>query len=73
MARQIPSGYYEDADGALQRDRRNSDRRRTPRGQGEVERRGSVRRAADRDFIEREHHSMIEEALSEFAEEHKIF
>jgi hypothetical protein len=67
-------GYYEDADGALQRDRRKADRRHAPRGQqGDAERRGSARRAADRDFIEREHHSMIEEALTEFAEEHKIF
>jgi len=73
MARQVPLGYYEDADGALQRDRRRSDRRHAPRGQGDTERRGSVRRAADRDFVEREHHSMIEEALTEFAEEHKIF
>ncbi len=73
MARQVPLGYYEDADGALQRDRRKTDRRNAPRKQGDIERRGSVRRAADRDFVEREHHSMIEEALSEFAEEHKIF
>jgi hypothetical protein len=73
MSGQIPSGFYRDADGVLKRDRRQVERRRGPRNDADPERRGFSRRAADREFIEREHHSMIEEALSEFAAEHEMF
>jgi hypothetical protein len=73
MSGQVPAGYYRDAEGALKHDRRKVDRRRGPRADADGERRGFSRRAADREFIEREHHSMIEEALTEFAAEHEMF
>ena len=73
MSGQVPAGFYRDADGEFKRDRRKVERRRGPRTDGDAERRGFSRRAADREFIEREHHSLIEEALSEFAAEHELF
>ncbi len=73
MSGQVPAGYYRDAEGSLKHDRRKVDRRRGPRADADAERRGFSRRAADREFIEREHHSMIEEALTEFAAEHEMF
>jgi len=73
MSGQVPEGFYRDAEGKFKQDRRKVERRRGPRADGEFERRGVSRRAADREFTEREHHSMIEEALSEFAAEHELF
>ena len=73
MSGQLPEGSYRDIVGAIKSDRRKADRRRAPRADADSERRGFSRRAADRDIVEREHHSMIEEALSEFAAEHELF
>ncbi len=73
MSGHVPAGFFEDAEGELKRDRRKVERRRGPRADGDAERRGFSRRAQDRGFVEREHHSMIEEALTEFAAEHEFF
>ena len=73
MSGHVPSGYYRSAEGAVMRDRRVADRRGSPRNDAEADRRGFSRRAADRAIVEREHHSMIEEALAEFAAEHEMF
>ncbi len=73
MSGQVPSGFYRSIEGALMRDRRVGDRRHIPRGDADSDRRGFSRRAADREIVEREHHSMIEEALAEFAAEHEMF
>lgn len=75
MSDHAPAGYYRDRDGNLKRDRRyRTDRRSTTsRAGGDGDRRHKPRRAADRDFVEREHHAMIEEALAEFADEHEAF
>jgi len=73
MSGQVPEGFYRDGEGGLKHDRRKTERRRGSRAEADSERRGFSRRAADRDFVEREHHSMIEEALSEFAAEHELF
>ena len=72
MSRQIPRGFYVDAEGALRRERRRSSERRGPEGSypGE-DRRNRQRRKSDLGNIEREHHEMIEEALEEFAAEHE--
>lgn len=73
MSGQVPEGFYRDAEGTIKHERRKVERRRGPRADADTERRGISRRAADRDFVEREHHSMIEEALTEFAAEHEMF
>jgi hypothetical protein len=73
MSGHVPSGFYLSAEGTLMRDRRLVERRHSPRGDAEADRRGFSRRAADREIVEREHHSMIEEALAEFAAEHEMF
>jgi hypothetical protein len=75
MSDQNPAGYYRDKDGNLKRDRRKRADRRgaNARAGADGDRRHQPRRAVDRDFVEREHHAMIEEALAEFAEEHEAF
>jgi len=74
MSEQVPSGYYRDTEGNLKQERRHrDDRRQTARTGGDGDRRHHPRRAADREFVDREHHAMIEEALAEFAEEHESF
>jgi hypothetical protein len=75
MSERVPTGYYRDSEGNLKQERRHrEDRRKTgARKNGEGERRHHPRRAADREFVEREHHAMIEEALAEFADEHEYF
>jgi hypothetical protein len=75
MSDDTPAGYYRDRDGNLKRDRRQRADRRGPnaRAGGDGDRRFQPRRAADREFVEREHHAMIEEALAEFADEHEAY
>jgi len=75
MAQRVPTGYYRDSKGELKRDRRQQADRRAVgrRDSGDGDRRLQPRRAADREFVEREHHDMIEEALAEFASEHEHF
>lgn len=72
VSNRVPRGYYVDPSGALKRERRGSSERRNPGAvhAGE-ERRNKMRRQSDRLDLEREHHEMIEDALSEFAAEHK--
>jgi len=69
----IRPGYYLDAAGVWQTDRRSGRDRREgkPAGPWENERRCMFRRQVDRERYEREHKQMIEEALTEFAEEHE--
>jgi len=72
MPGRVPSGYYRDDEGFLRRERRKGgDRRGTGKGWSEPERRGGDRRKANREQIEREFDDMIEDALAEFAAEHK--
>ena len=75
MSDHTPAGYYRDTDGSLKRDRRQRVDRRgsSARATADGDRRHHPRRAADREFVEREHHAMIKEALAEFAEEHETF
>ena len=75
MSEQVPSGFYRDGEGTLKRERRHrTDRRKSdPRNSADGDRRFQPRRSADREFIEREHHAMIEEALAQFAEEHESY
>ena len=72
MSNRIPRGYYVDPTGALKRERRGSSERRNPADayRGE-ERRNKMRRQSDLPDLEREHEEMIEDALSEFAAEHR--
>ena len=74
MSEHVPTGYYRDGEGQLKRERRHhDDRRAVARNTADGDRRHHPRRAADREFVEREHHAMIEEALAQFAEEHESF
>lgn len=70
---QSRAGYYRDADGHWQVDRRSGTDRRAgqPAGAWSHERRCLFRRQADRELYEKDHKQMIEEALSDFAEEHE--
>jgi hypothetical protein len=62
-------GFYRDEEGNWRKDRRKGgERRRTDAQASHPERRNFRRRKADRDFIEREHHEMIEEAIEELAD-----
>jgi len=68
---EVPKGFYLDADGNLQEDRRKTpDRRRHPRGMRQHDLRKFYRRKADRELLEKDHKPMIEEALEDFVEEH---
>jgi hypothetical protein len=67
---EIRPGFYRDANGEWQRDRRvNPDRRKAHTPFPHHDRRLAGRRKADREFMEREHREMIEDALEEFAHE----
>ena len=68
MSNEIPTGYYRDASGELQRDRRRTscDRRKSHGSAKDGERRDNLRRKTDREIQEREHHDMIADALEEF-------
>lgn len=74
MTEEIREGYYKDKYGRWQKDRRQGkDRRASLGGDGCAaghERRGMYRRKADRELLEKDHQTMIREALEEFAEEH---
>ncbi len=66
-------GFYRDAAGIWQVDRRSGTDRRDgqPAGAWAHERRCQFRRQADRELYEKDHKRMIEEALTDFAEEHQ--
>lgn len=64
-------GYYRDANGVWQKDRRvTPDRRRLHHAFPHHDRRLMGRRKADLEFVERDHREMIEDALEQFAAEH---
>ena len=64
-------GYYKDIKGEWQPERRVGKERRAGNWWEENDpRRKLIRRLADRDFIERDHRTQIEEALEDFAAEH---
>ncbi len=69
---EIREGYYKDRYGRWQKDRRSGRDRRSI-GESyplEHERRKMFRRKVDRELLERDHRTMIEDALDDFAEEH---
>lgn len=73
MDNEIRPGYYMDANGEWQKDRRvTPDRRRLFQVFPHHDRRLLGRRKADHEFIERDHREMIVDALEEFAAEHQI-
>jgi len=70
MAEHRP-GYYQDAHGNWQADRRSTESRRSPNAfPYDHEQRSQFRRKADRELYEKDHKLMIKEALEDFAEEH---
>lgn len=72
MSHEHQAGYYLDANGEWQKDRRvNPDRRVAHIPFPHHDRRTMGRRKADREFIERDHREMIQDALEEFAAEHE--
>jgi len=71
MSDEIREGYYKDKYGRWQPDRRaGKDRRSGKKFPLEHERRTLFRRKADRELYEKDHRSMIDEALEDFADEH---
>ena len=69
----IGDGYYKDKYGRWNRDRRSGSDRRNAIGRAfslAHERRKLFRRKADRELLEKDHRTHIEEALEDFAEEH---
>lgn len=72
MVDETRPGYYLDANGEWQKDRRvTPDRRRNSLTFPHHDRRLMGRRKADRDFVEKDHREMIVDALEEFAAEHQ--
>ena len=72
MVEEHRPGYYLDSDGVWQRDRRvTPDRRKAHMTFPHHDRRTMGRRKADREYIEREHKHMIEDALEDFVVEHE--
>lgn len=65
-------GFYKDASGAWQKERRIATReRRGKRPSGdEKDKRNFFRRRADRELYEKDHKEMVKEALEDFAEDH---
>lgn len=72
MSNSVPKGFYLDAEGNLCKDRRKrQDRRSANAAESDgFERRGNLRRKADRERLEAEHAHWIEEALEDFAAHH---
>jgi hypothetical protein len=71
---EIREGFYKDKYGRWQKDRRQGkDRRKIQIGESfplEHERRVMFRRKVDRETLERDHQSMIRDALDDFADGH---
>ncbi len=71
---EIREGFYKDKYGRWQKDRRQGkDRRMTAIGESyplQHERRVMFRRKVDREVLEKDHQTMIREALDDFAEDH---
>ncbi len=71
-AAQSRPGFYRDAAGNWQVDRRSTERRDGQSGGAWThECRCLFRRQADRELYEKDHKRMIDEALTDFAEEHE--
>lgn len=72
LKEEIREGYYKDKNGEWQVDRRSGKDRRHGKKQGALdhERRRLFRRKADRELFDKDHKTMIDEALQEFAEDH---
>ena len=72
MMEEIREGHYKDKYGRWQKDRRCSLDRRDQNGAltQEHERRKMFRRKADREILDKDHRDMIEDALTDFAQEH---
>lgn len=72
MSGEVRAGHWQDEAGQWHVDRRGGVDRRTLSHDNEQykERRKFFRRKMDRDVVERDHKSMIKEALEDFAEEH---
>lgn len=72
MSKKDRPGFYLDAEGNWQPERRkNPDRRQPGIGGVRHEQRKFFRRKADRELYEKDHKAMIKDALDEFAEEHE--
>ncbi|HIJ65045.1 MAG TPA: hypothetical protein HPP77_03770 [Candidatus Hydrogenedentes bacterium] len=68
---EIQEDHYRDKYGRWQKERRGGrDRRRDGQPPEGHERRKIFRRKVDREFYEKSHREMIEEALEDFAAEH---
>lgn len=71
MQDEIRDGFFKDKYGRWQADRRSGkDRRATQPNAHDHERRKFFRRKVDREILNKDHKTMIEDALEEFAEEH---
>ncbi|MBP8132094.1 MAG: hypothetical protein KA184_21140 [Candidatus Hydrogenedentes bacterium] len=71
MTEEIRPGYYQDAEGVWQKDRRSGKDRRGDRSEWKHdEKRQYFRRKADQEFFDREHKQEIEDALEDFAKGH---
>lgn len=73
MGVEVREGQWQDEVGHWHADRRSGIDRRTLAGADNEqykERRKFFRRKLDHDIVERDHKSMIKEALEDFAEEH---
>ena len=74
LKEEIREGYYRDKYGNWRPDRRKGgDRRNTGSGGFPLqhERRKMFRRKVDRELLQKDHKTMINEALEDFAEEHE--
>lgn len=71
ISEEFREGHYKDKYGRWQPDRRSGkDRRLAQAVESGHERRRNYRRKADRELLECDHRSMIDDALQEFAEGH---
>lgn len=72
MSNSIPEGYFRDAQGELQKDRRKptNERRSSRNSAYDGDRRNRQRRRTDIAFQKREADQQIEEALESFTKEH---
>ncbi|HPO14729.1 MAG TPA: hypothetical protein PLI09_14910 [Candidatus Hydrogenedentes bacterium] len=68
---EIRDGFFKDKYGRWQAERRSGqDRRAIQPNAHDHERRKFFRRKADRELLNKDHKTMIEDALEDFAEEH---
>ena len=72
ITEEFREGHYKDKYGRWQQDRRSGVDRRLAQMAAELahEQRRNYRRKADRELLEKDHRTMISDALDEFAGEH---